>query len=238
MQSHLRNDDVKLDTLSEPNASLIGENITLPKDSFNSYLYYLLYEMAHYKPTIVCFLVTVISILMIVVFHNILLCDIAFGLLNLSFFVYALIEFNDSVSDEEFKIKLLLEVITRKPAVKGKEWRIITYNMNQHLFDNGLWNTPYYFYCDQSCYGFFRHLIKGKNLGANSSSSANEVENTQSDAPATQPSNEVAKSYHFTFGPILEADPILEAYCLKAAEAEKQAQCEYWRKQYPDADIL
>ncbi|CAI4056568.1 hypothetical protein SKDZ_03G0690 [Saccharomyces kudriavzevii ZP591] len=234
MQSHLRNDDVKLDTLSEPNASLIGENITLPKDSFNSYLCYLLYEMAHYKLTMIPFVVIVISTLMIVFFHNIVLCNVVFGLLIFAFFFVsmgALIAFNESFSDEEFKIKLLLEVITRKPAVKGKEWRIITYNMNQHLFDNGLWNTPYYFYCDQSCYGFFRHLIKGKNPGANSSSSANDVENTQSDAPATEPSNEVTKSYSFS------ADPILEAYYLKAAEAEKQAQREYWRKQYPDADI-
>ncbi|CAI4240724.1 CFF_collapsed_G0000810.mRNA.1.CDS.1 [Saccharomyces cerevisiae] len=35
--------------------------------------------------------------------------------------------------------------IKRKPAVKGKEWRTITYNMNQYLFDPGLGNTPYRF---------------------------------------------------------------------------------------------
>ncbi|EHN03451.1 YCR007C-like protein [Saccharomyces cerevisiae x Saccharomyces kudriavzevii VIN7] len=145
--------------------------------------------------------------------------------------MFVLGTFNDRVSDEEFEIKLLLEVITGKPAVKGKEWRIITYNMNQYLFDNELWNTPYYFYSDKSCYGFFRRLIKGKKPDANSSSSANDIKNTQSDAPATEPSNEVTKSYSFS------ADPILEAYYLKAAEAEKQAQREYWRKQYPDADI-
>lgn len=35
--------------------------------------------------------------------------------------------------------------------------------MNQYLFGNDVWNTPYYFYCDKDCNDFFRTIIKGKN---------------------------------------------------------------------------
>lgn len=35
-------DGVKLDTLSEPNASLVAENVALPNDIFKSHISYLL----------------------------------------------------------------------------------------------------------------------------------------------------------------------------------------------------
>lgn len=238
MQPHFAsnnaNDDVKLGTLGEPIVLLTAENITLPEDTFKSYTTYLLYEMAHYRPIMFSFLALSVSILVIVIFHNVKVCDVVFGLsifITSFILIFALIPFNEYISDEGFRIKLLLEVITHKPAVKGKEWKTITDNMNQYLLDNGLWNTRYYFYCDERCYKFFRFLVKGKNPDAYANSSTNDTENTQSDASANEASSEAAKCCSFN------SDPILEAYFVKAAEVEKQAQREYWRKQYPDADI-
>ncbi|CAI4241826.1 BAP_1a_G0000750.mRNA.1.CDS.1 [Saccharomyces cerevisiae] len=71
-------------------------------------------------------------------------------------------EFTIPIQSLDFEINLLVEVIKRKPAVKGKEWRTITYNMNQYLFDHGLWNTPYYFYDDEDCHRYFLSLIEGR----------------------------------------------------------------------------
>ncbi|CAI4054664.1 DUP/COS family protein SKDI_01G0860 [Saccharomyces kudriavzevii IFO 1802] len=137
--------------------------------------------------------------------------------------------FGTHVSDRDFILKLSVEVITRKPA--GKEWKAVAYNMNQYLFDEGLWYTPYYFYCGRKCRYFFRNIIIKESAGTHSSSSTNEAENTQSAAPATETSNGAAEPRS------IEPVPILKRYMLKARQVEEEAQLEYWRKQYPDANL-
>ena len=44
MQTPSENTDVKMDTLDEPSAHLIEENVALPEDTFSSHLSYVLYE--------------------------------------------------------------------------------------------------------------------------------------------------------------------------------------------------
>lgn len=153
--------------------------------------------------------------------------------------------FGTHVSDRDFILKLLVEVITRKRA--GKEWKAIAYNMKQYLFDEGLWYTPYYFYRGRKCHYFFRNLIIKESAVTHSSSSTNEAENTQSAAPATETSNDAAEPRSIKPDPNLVAlctkyfskdtDPVLKRCMLKAAQVEEEAQLEYWRKQYPDADL-
>ncbi|CAI4054655.1 uncharacterized protein SKDI_01G0830 [Saccharomyces kudriavzevii IFO 1802] len=160
MQSHLENNDVKLDALSEPNASLIENNVTLPKDIFGSYSSYLLYEVASCKPALFLFLVIVISFSLIVIFNDRDNC-VGFSIMVIVVSLLALIVVvGNTVArptrNQNFKIKFLVEVIGRKPS--GKPGRI-------------------------------------------------------------------------------KPDPILGAYVLKAVEVEKEAQREYWRKQFPDADL-
>nr|CAI6467022.1 CIH_HP1_G0000780.mRNA.1.CDS.1 [Saccharomyces cerevisiae] len=71
--------------------------------------------------------------------------------------------FSRPISNETFRTKLLLEVITHRPSIAGKEWKTITYNMNQYLFKAGLWKTPYpLFFCEHQCYEFFQGSHKGK----------------------------------------------------------------------------
>ncbi|KOH01397.1 DUP/COS family protein DI49_0065 [Saccharomyces eubayanus] len=241
MQSHFKSDDVnndvKLCTMNEgisdePNASLIADYITLPNNIFTSKFPHLFHEMAHFKPFVWLFLVLAISILSVVYCHN----NVFYNLIVLVVVPYfmclfALIAFNQPISDESFKIKLLMEVITYKPAVKGREWRTITYNMNQYLFCNGLWTTPYYFYSEMTCYDFFRTLIKGRISGTPSDSSTSDAENTQPEVPAADAPDDAARSHIFS------PDPIFEAYYLKAVEVEKEAQGKYWSSQYPNTDI-
>lgn len=105
----------------------------------------------------------------------------------------------------------MLEVITRKPEVEGKEWRIITHNMNQYLFDNGLWNTQSFFYCEEKCYKLFRSLVRGKDPNAYVNSSTDGAENIQSETPANEVSNGVAKLYGFNSDPILEASLLYQS---------------------------
>ncbi|CAI4054661.1 uncharacterized protein SKDI_01G0850 [Saccharomyces kudriavzevii IFO 1802] len=142
MQSHSEKDNVKLDTLSQLEAHLIEDNVALPEDIFSSYPSYLLYELAHYKPTMSLFMVLMILISLTVVFRENFTCLVIFLasiVLICCLSPVALCPFEEQISEELYQIKLLLEVITRKPAVRGREWRTITYNMNQYLFDNGLW---------------------------------------------------------------------------------------------------
>lgn len=103
--------------------------------------------------------------------------------------------------------------------------------MNQYLFMKRLWYTPYYFYSGKKCHEFFTTLIKEVNSGSHSDSSSNSAEDTQSPVSAGKTSNGLNN-----FDSI-RSDPILMAYVLKATQIEKEAQSEYWRKQYPDADL-
>ncbi|CAI4054347.1 hypothetical protein N7582_000067 [Saccharomyces uvarum] len=241
MQSRSKNNDVKNDvklctlnegTSDEPNASLIADYITLPDNIFGSEFTHLFYEMVHFRPFVWLFLVLAVVILSVVYCHNNVFYNLI-ALVVIPYFMclFAVIAFNQQISDESFKIKLLMEVITYKPAVKGREWRTITYNMNQYLFCNGLWTTPYYFYSEMRCSDFFRTLIRGRNYGTPSDSSTSEAENTQPEMPAAASSNDAARSHIFS------PDPIFEAYYLKAAKVEREAQRKYWRSQYPNTDI-
>lgn len=59
----------------------------------------------------------------------------------------------ERINDRDFRIELLMEITTRKPA--GKKWRTIAHSVNQDLFNEGLWHRTYYFYCDRECQSFF-----------------------------------------------------------------------------------
>ncbi|CAI4037122.1 hypothetical protein SMKI_01G0810 [Saccharomyces mikatae IFO 1815] len=190
--------------------------------------------MAHYTPLMVMILVTATLVLLIVFFQDndvILAYSVVSLFLSIIVLLVLLSSGGDATSSKDFKVKLLLEVITCKPAVKGKEWRIITHIMIHYLLDNSLLNTPYYFYCEKKCSKFFESLVEQNRSSKYSSSSTSAAENTQSLASENEVSNGVATSHIFT------SDPDLEAYFINAAELFKEAQFEYWRKQYPDADL-
>ena len=167
MESHNGgiNDDVKLDTLNrgipdQPDAPLISEVIVLPVDVFKSYFTYLLYEKAHFSPVVFTFvaLVFVIFLFIITPPHDNKVCDIillASMVVNFSCFVIELLLMSYMPLCSNAKIKLLLEVIAHKPPVGGVEWKFITYNMNQYLYDQGSWGTPYFFHCESDCYRLF-----------------------------------------------------------------------------------
>lgn len=224
MQSHSEKDNVKLDTLSQLEAHLIEDNVALPEDVFSSYPSYLLYELASYKPTMSIFMVLMILISLTVVFRENFACFIIFLasiVLICCLSPVAFCPFEEQISEELYQIKLLLEVITRKPAVRGREWRTITYNMNQYLFDNGLWGTPYYFYSEKTFYHYFLDLVRYTTFKT-------QEESPSSSSTDAQPGEPVAA----TSTPV----PLYTKCILKAVETEDQAQKNYWRKQYPIVD--
>lgn len=145
MQTSSESTDAKSDSLDEPSAYLIEKNVALPKDIFGSYLSYWIYEVTRHKAAVILLVLIVTSILLLVFFYNTEFC-VAFEILLFSFCFpgtcMVVIAFSEPIGDREFKVKLLMEIITRKPAVKGKEWRTITYNMNRYIFDHGLWILP------------------------------------------------------------------------------------------------
>ncbi|CAI4243085.1 BDM_1a_G0000770.mRNA.1.CDS.1 [Saccharomyces cerevisiae] len=233
MQTPSENTDVKMDTLDEPSAHLIEENVALPEDTFSSHLSYVLYEIAHCKPIMFMIIIIVSLISLIVLFHDNDGCTVILVMslivASMALMVVAAFTFGKAITEQEFMIKLLVEVIARKPA--GKEWGTVAYNMNQYLFMKRLWYTPYYFYSGKKCHEFFTTLIKEVNSGSHSDSSSNSAEDTQSPVSAGKTSNGLNNFYS------IRSDPILMAYVLKATQIEKEAQSEYWRKQYPDADL-
>ncbi|CAI4239873.1 CPI_1c_G0000790.mRNA.1.CDS.1 [Saccharomyces cerevisiae] len=223
----------KLRTLNEAGTHLIEENVVLPKEIFSSYWNYLLYEMAHCKPIMVLLSVITTLGVLITLFHNNDACSIIFGISlfisSLVLLVVVLSTFADPITEQDFVIKLSVEVIARKPVEKA--WGTVAYNMNQYLFMEGLWHTPYYFYSGKKCHGFFTTLTKKVNSSSYSDFSSNSVEDTQSPVSAEKTTNGPNK-----FDSI-RSDPILMTYISKAIEVEKEAQREYWRTQYPDADL-
>ncbi|CAI4839042.1 CLL_collapsed_G0000780.mRNA.1.CDS.1 [Saccharomyces cerevisiae] len=234
MHISLESTDTKLDTSNEPSAQLIEENVALPKDIFHSYLSYWIYEAAHCTPVMFLSLVIGVLISIIILFHDNENCvGVSVGFLVIFFIIFGCVLggiFGIPISDRDFKIKLLGETIARRPA--GREWRTVAYNMNQYLFDEGLWYTPYYFYCGRKCQYFFNNLVKIEGPNTHPSSPTNDEENTQPDASEIEVLNVVGRFF------IHSPDPILEAYLIKAAEINREAEFEYWRKQYPELAIL
>ncbi|CAD6595233.1 HLJ1_G0049610.mRNA.1.CDS.1 [Saccharomyces cerevisiae] len=234
MQTSSESTDAKSDSLDEPSAYLIEKNVALPKDIFGSYLSYWIYEAAHCTPAMILSLVIGVLVLLIIFFNDNEAClafSVAFLLIFSVILVLVLIlRFGPQISDEDFKCKLLMEIITRKPTVKGKEWRTITYKMNQYLFDNDLWNTLYYFYRDEDCHRYFLSLIKGRTFKKQKESSASNVKDAQSNDETAGTPNEAAESSSFSAG------PNFIKLLTKAAEIEQQFQKEYWRQEYPGVD--
>ncbi|CAI4238443.1 BAK_1a_G0000760.mRNA.1.CDS.1 [Saccharomyces cerevisiae] len=234
MQTSSESTDAKSDSLDEPSAYLIEKNVALPKDIFGSYLSYWIYEAAHCTPAMILSLVIGVLVLLIIFFNDNEAClafSVAFLLIFSVILVLVLIlRFGPQISDEDFKCKLLMEIITRKPTVKGKEWRTITYNMNRYIFDHGLWDTPYYFYRDEDCHRYFLSLIKGRTFKKQKESSASNVKDAQSNDETAGTPNEAAESSSFSAG------PNFIKLLTKAAEIEQQSQDEYWRQEYPGVD--
>ncbi|EGA59913.1 Prm8p [Saccharomyces cerevisiae FostersO] len=205
MQTSSENTNAKSDSLDEPSAYLIEKNVALPKDIFHSYLSYWIYEAAHCTPVMLLSLVIGVLISIIILFHDNENCvgvSVGFLLIFSGILVIVLtLRFGPQISDEDFKCKLLMEIITRKPTVKGKEWRTITYNMNRYIFDHGLWDTPYYFYRDEDCHRYFLSLIKGRTFKKQKESSASNVKDAQSNDETAGTPNEAAESSSFSAGP-------------------------------------
>ena len=125
-----------------------------------------------------------------------------------------------------------MEVIKRKPAVRGKEWRTITYNMNQYLLGHGLWNTPYYFYGDEQCYVYFLSLIAGVTPKKQTTASIDDIADAQSNVPTTvTPGEDIEPASP-------SSAPNYRNFLLKAAEIEQQAQNNYWKERYPEMNAV
>ncbi|CAI4242871.1 CCQ_1a_G0000790.mRNA.1.CDS.1 [Saccharomyces cerevisiae] len=201
MHISLESTDTKLDTSNEPSAQLIEENVALPKDIFRSYLSYWIYEGAHSKPIMIMFLASVILI----------------SLTN--FRVYHLIPLLPSIlcsspqqiNNKGFNTNLSSEVSTCKPSVK-EEWRIITYKMNEYLFDHEIWSTPYYFYCEEDCHRYFLNFIEGRTFEKPTSNAEENVQETEA-------------GESFTLNP----GPDFQNCFSKTADIVEQSQVKYWQ---------
>ncbi|GMC23005.1 unnamed protein product [Saccharomyces cerevisiae] len=229
MQTPPESTDVKLDTLNEPSAHLIEKNVALPKDIFRSYLSYWIYEIARYTPVMILSLVIGVLVLLIIFFNDNEACVFNSAILAYLSLVVLLIILGDGnpklVSRRNFRTELLVDVITRKPAVKGKEWRIITYNMNQYLFNHGQWHTPYYFYSDEDCYRYFLRLVEGVTPKKQTATSIGNSPVTAKPEDAIESASPSSRLNYQNF-------------LLKAAEIERQAQENYWRRRHPNIDAL
>ncbi|CAD6595235.1 AMH_1a_G0000760.mRNA.1.CDS.1 [Saccharomyces cerevisiae] len=229
MQTPSESTDAKSDSLDEPSAYLIEENVALPKDIFGSYLSYWIYEIARYTPVMILSLVIGVLVLLIIFFNDNEACvfnSAYFAFLSLVVLLIILGDGNPKlVSRRNFRTELLVDVITRKPAVEGKEWRIITYNMNQYLFNHGQWHTPYYFYSDVDCYRYFLRLVEGVTPKKQTAMSIGNSPVTAKPEDAIESASPSSRLNYRNF-------------LLKAAEIERQAQENYWRRRHPNIDAL
>ncbi|CAI4468925.1 CLN_G0019830.mRNA.1.CDS.1 [Saccharomyces cerevisiae] len=229
MHISLESTDTKLDTSNEPSAHLIEKNVALPKDIFRSYLSYWIYEIARYTPVMILSLVIGVLVLLIIFFNDNEACvfnSAYYAYLSLVVLLIILGDGNPKlVSRRNFRTELLVDVITRKPAVEGKEWRIITYNMNQYLFNHGQWHTPYYFYSDEDCYRYFLRLVEGVTPKKQTATSIGNSPVTAKPEDAIESASPSSRLNYQNF-------------LLKAAEIERQAQENYWRRRHPNIDAL
>ncbi len=227
--------DSKSDTSKGLDAQLIEKNVALPKDIFRSYLSYCIYDMLRYKPIMVPGAVSVGSVLSIVFLHDNIACVVISAVLaGISLFALMIVGdgYLKPVSRRDFETELLVEVITRKPAVEGKEWKIITYKMNQYLFNHGQWHTPYYFYGDEDCYRYFLSLIEGITAKKQTPTSIGYSTGTQLNSSVTAESEDAIESVPPSPG------QNYQNFLLKAAEIDQQAQENYWRRRHPNIDAL
>ncbi|CAI4037121.1 hypothetical protein SMKI_01G0800 [Saccharomyces mikatae IFO 1815] len=230
MPSYLKNDDakngVKIGSTNEgfagnPETSLVSAHTATPEDIFASCWTYLLYEIVHsFQLTfqLLAFLVTALPA--IVVLTPAMVVAICF---NGSLVVLQVYLFLRPIRCKAFRTRLLLEVITRRPSMTNGGWKTITYNMNEYLFNKDLWKTPYYFFDEHECYEFFKTLIKGK------------YPDVQWDTANTQPFRSIPENVGTPHNS--DVDPTMKWCFFKAAEVQAHTVQEYWRSQYPDANI-
>ena len=120
MQTPSENTDVKMDTLDEPSAHLIEENVALPEDTFSSHLSYVLYEIAHCKPIMFMIIIIVSLISLIVLFHDNDGCTVILVMslivASVALVVVAAVTFGKAITALEFMIMVVVEGGARAPA--------------------------------------------------------------------------------------------------------------------------
>ncbi|CCF56695.1 hypothetical protein KAFR_0B03990 [Kazachstania africana CBS 2517] len=206
------------------------ERVTLPEEVFRGRMPYYVNEYAHKKIFLTFFIGTLVGILFaILLSEQILICFIFSCFAVLSFvvsIVFAAIPTNEFTSHA--KMKFLSEIIENKPNANIQTWTVITSHINEYLYDNGLWKTPYRFYNNEDCYAFFRSFVILPYIMGNPYQDDNNNNNVDSNTfgIANPPP-------HLDISQLVD-DFEVEAYKKRALNVFKDSVNEYWQSEFPE----
>ncbi|CAI4061195.1 uncharacterized protein SKDI_06G1280 [Saccharomyces kudriavzevii IFO 1802] len=214
-----------------------AETIVLPRDKTNRFVYFFKQNIASFYFSLFLIIVTVTSGYMgfrtdddVVTFFGFF-----FMILGLASFLVFLIVLHGNTSakcklnalSDECKIKLLVEVITRKPNVDMETWDPIACSMNQYAYDRGTYPDKSLFYDGNICYRVFRELAivpYCENPNGNCANTDLGVENNQRTKYANKLGNDKLPFE-------------LKTYILKALAVFRESVDKYWADKFPEVTV-
>lgn len=215
--------------MGQPNyeAAADDEYVVLPRDIFKNHFTFFIYEIFHQRLFIIWLSLfsTLLFTIFICVFKDASI-DLIFGLSLVTLFVsifviIPLILYNQPSFDMDTKMKFLSEVIKNKPNIDMTTWEIISQHMNNFLYENNHWPTPFCFFDGKSSHRMFQFLVIRKYLGIDKT--------TDGQSSLEEGSRETGNGSFYNF-----EDYNIERYMKKARDVYNKSVDEYLKARYPD----
>ena len=155
------------------------EHVVLPRDIFHSQITYLIYQL--FNSMAVRWVLVINAILITgsaISIHKknedaiaiFLLLAILFFIGSFSFVIVRIV-IDQSLDDAHIKMKLYSEVLKYKPNINLKSWNIITFHMNEYLYQNGYFRNPFCLYDSSKCYNWFLELTNNGTIDGSGTAS-------------------------------------------------------------------
>lgn len=226
--------------MGDPKYEIVSNenNLVATQDVFRNRFTHLCYELYHYPLAFYWYLVVCITLSTTVVKLYWYDDDSLFTALLIIFSItmcltafVPLAVYSQPIFNIDSKLKFCNEIITNKPNLDMDSWSIISQNMNNFLYENEYWPTPFYFYNGKSAYNCFRTIILRRYLGIPKSST-------------DQVSNELPTIGNSTGNTATPADTSayfedydIDRYMRKARDVYNQSVDSYLKAKYPDYDV-
>lgn len=137
------------------------KNLNVPSKVFLNFYTHCAYEVFHsfYIRAMIALMILFCSLSFLNKRYTVTLYFISFTIFLITILCIPSVIFAKYYYMEQLaKLKLLREIINYRPSLNFETWDIIAVNVNTFMFENSLWNTPYYFYDGKKCHKIFKEF--------------------------------------------------------------------------------
>lgn len=226
--------------MGDPRYEIVSDNennIVAAQDVFKNRFTYLCYELYHYPLSFYWYLVVCITWLTAGVRYYqgdddlFTVLMILLSLMMCACLLVPIMIYCQPMLNVDSKLKFCNEIIINKPDLTTESWSIISQNMNNFMYENKYWRTPYYFYDGKSSYNCFRSVILSKYLRIPKSSTDQDSNELPTMGNSTQNATRPAEITGYF------EDYDIDRYMKKATDVYNQSVDSYLKAKYPDYEL-